>query len=668
MSVELGHFALILALTTAVVQGSLPLIGAARGYLPWIEVARTAAVAQFLLVALAFACLMHAFIVSDFSVLNVAANSHSAKPMLYKIAGTWGSHEGSMLLWVLILGIFGAALAIFGNNLPPTLRARALAVQAWVALGFYLFIVLSSNPFERIDPAPIDGQGLNPLLQDPGLAFHPPFLYLGYVGFSMAYSFAIAALIEGRVDAGWARWVRPWTLAAWIFLTIGITLGSWWAYYELGWGGWWFWDPVENASLIPWLAGTALLHSAIVVEKRDALKGWTVFLAIVTFGFSLIGTFLVRSGVLTSVHAFATDPERGVFILGLLVVYIGGAFMLFAWRGPSLSGGGVFKPVSREGSLLFNNLILSTAAASVLLGTLYPLLLEGITGDKISVGAPFFNAVFVPLMLPLVFAMAVGPMLPWKRSDLGVVFRRLSIAMVGAAVVAALAWVVMGSAEPLGLVGLGFAAWLFVGTLIELTSRIKLFTAPVAETARRLAGLPRSAWGMTFAHAGLAVAIAGMTGAAVWKQESIVVLKPGQHVEVAGYDYVYNGAKTVPGANYVAERGDFTVRRDGAAVAQMQPEKRRYTVERQETTEAAIRTTFWGDLYLAIGNSDEHGGRVVRIYFNPLVVWIWTGMAIMVIGGGLSLTDRRYRVGAPVRRGKVPLPAGTATSQLAVDR
>jgi len=668
MSVELGHFALILALSIAVVQGSLPLIGAARGYLPWIEVSRTAAVAQFLLVALSFACLMHAYIVSDFSVLNVAANSHSAKPMLYKIAGTWGNHEGSMLLWVLILVVFGAAVAVFGKNLPPTLRARALAVQAWVAIGFYLFIVLSSNPFDRIDPVPIDGQGLNPLLQDPGLAFHPPFLYLGYVGFSMAYSFAIAALIEGRVDAGWARWVRPWTLAAWIFLTIGITLGSWWAYYELGWGGWWFWDPVENASLIPWLAGTALLHSAIVVEKRDALKGWTVFLAIVTFGFSLIGTFLVRSGVLTSVHAFATDPERGVFILGLLVIYIGGAFMLFAWRGPSLAGGGVFKPVSREGSLLFNNLILSTAAASVLLGTLYPLLLEGITGDKISVGAPFFNAVFVPLMLPLIFAMAIGPMLPWKRSELAPVFRRLSVAIAGAAVVAALAWVIKGDAEPIGLIGLAFAAWLFIGTLTELTSRIKLFIAPLAESARRLAGLPRSAWGMSFAHAGLAVAIAGMTGAAVWKQESIVVLSPGEHVVVAGYEYRYNGAKTIPGPNYLAVRGDFTVRRGDTVVAHMQPEKRRYSVEQRETTEAAITTTFWGDLYLAIGNSDEHGGRVVRIYFNPLVAWIWSGVAIMVFGGGLSLTDRRYRVGAPVRRLSAPLPTDAGPARLALDR
>ncbi|HRK95884.1 MAG TPA: heme lyase CcmF/NrfE family subunit, partial [Rhodospirillales bacterium] len=419
MIVELGHFALILALAVAVVQGVVPLVGAWRNDQALMDVARTAALAQFGLVALAFAALMHAHATSDFSVVNVFENSHSSKPLLYKLSGTWGNHEGSMLLWVLILTIFGAAVGAFGANLPAGLRARALAVQSWIAVGFYLFIVLTSNPFERLIPAPIDGRGLNPLLQDPGLAFHPPFLYLGYVGFSMAFSFAIAALIEGRVDAAWARWVRPWTLAAWMFLTIGITLGSWWAYYELGWGGWWFWDPVENASLMPWLAGTALLHSATVVEKRDALKGWTVFLAIVTFGLSLLGTFLVRSGVLTSVHAFAVDPARGVFILGLLVIIIGGSLALFAWRGPALRGGGLFQPISREGALLLNNLLLGTATASVLLGTLYPLMLEAVGGGKVSVGPPFFNAVFIPLMVPLVAAMAVGPLLAWKRADLG---------------------------------------------------------------------------------------------------------------------------------------------------------------------------------------------------------------------------------------------------------
>src|SRR5512134_1055523 len=428
MSVEIGLFALVLALLVAAVQGTLPMLGANRGNPAWMALADSGALAQLLLVAVSFGCLMHAYIASDFSVLTVAANSHSAKPLLYKIAGTWGNHEGSMLLWVLILTIFGGAVAAFGGNLPSGLRARALAVQAWIAIGFYLFILLTSNPFARLDPPPLDGRGLNPLLQDPGLAFHPPFLYLGYVGFSMAFSFAIAALIEGRVDAAWARWVRPWTLAAWVFLTIGIALGSWWAYYELGWGGWWYWDPVENASFMPWLVGTALLHSAIVVEKRDALKGWTIFLAIVTFGLSLLGTFLVRSGVLTSVHAFATDPDRGIFILALLIIIIGGSLALFAWRGPQLAGGGLFQPVSREGGLLLNNLLLTTAAATVLLGTLYPLLLDVVAQQKVSVGPPFFNMTFVPLMVPLLIAMGVGPLLPWKRGDLAAALSRLKLA------------------------------------------------------------------------------------------------------------------------------------------------------------------------------------------------------------------------------------------------
>ena len=410
---ELGHFALILALSVALVQAVVPLVGAQRGDAPWIAMARPAALAQFLLVAVAFACLTQAYVTSDFSVLNVARNSHSAKPMLYKVSGVWANHEGSMLLWVLILALFGSAVAAFGRNLPPALAARVLSVQAMIAVGFLAFILLTSNPFERLVVAPVDGRGLNPLLQDPGLAFHPPFLYLGYVGFSMAFSFAIAALIEGRVDAAWARWVRPWTLAAWSFLTVGIGLGSWWAYYELGWGGWWFWDPVENASFMPWLAGTALLHSSVVVEKRDSLKGWTVFLAIVAFSLSLLGTFLVRSGVLTSVHTFAADPARGVFILVLLILVIGGSLALFAVRAPTLRAGGLFQPISREGGLLLNNLLMTTAAAAVLLGTLYPLFLDAVGGGKVSVGAPFFEAVFIPLMVPMMVAMAVGPFLAW---------------------------------------------------------------------------------------------------------------------------------------------------------------------------------------------------------------------------------------------------------------
>jgi len=651
MIVELGHFALILAVAVALLQGTLPMVGAARNVVTWMDMSRPAALAQAFLVALSFGCLMYAYVTSDFSVLNVAQNSHSAKPMLYKVAGTWGNHEGSMLLWVLILAVFGAAVGGFGSNLPPGLRARVLGVQAWIAIGFYLFILLTSNPFARLLPAPVDGRGLNPLLQDPGLAFHPPFLYLGYVGFSMAFSFSVAALIEGRVDAAWARWVRPWTLAAWAFLTVGIALGSWWAYYELGWGGWWFWDPVENASLMPWLAGTALLHSAVVVEKRDALKGWTVFLAIVTFGLSLLGTFLVRSGVLTSVHAFATDPTRGVFILGLLIIVIGGSLALFAWRGPQLRGGGLFQPISREGALLLNNLLLGTATATVLLGTLYPLFVEAVDGGKISVGPQFFNAVFIPLMTPLVVAMAIGPLLAWKRGDVGAALHRLWVA--GAAAVAAVAviWAIVHSASLVGLLGMALSAWLLVGTLAELAERARLFRAPAAESLRRLAGLPRTAWGMTLAHAGLAVAIAGMTGAGVWKMEDIRVMAPGETARIAGYDVTFEGARPVLGPNYQAVRGEFAIARDGRPVTRMAPERRDFPVERQQTTEASIHSTVAGDLYVVIGEGQADGRSfVARLYFNPMVPWIWAGAALMVLGGTVSLTDRRHRVGAPTRR------------------
>ncbi len=661
MIVELGHFALILALAVALVQGSVPLIGARRGDAALMDVARTAALAQFLLIALSFGALMYAHATSDFSVANVVANSHSSKPLLYKLSGTWGNHEGSMMLWVLILTIFGAAVAVFGGHLPGALRARALAVQSWIAVGFYAFIILTSNPFARMVPAPADGLGLNPLLQDPGLAFHPPFLYLGYVGFSMAFSFAIAALIEGRVDAAWARWVRPWTLAAWIFLSIGITLGSWWAYYELGWGGWWFWDPVENASLMPWLAGTALLHSASVVEKRDALKGWTVFLAIVTFGLSLLGTFLVRSGVLTSVHAFAVDPARGVFILGLLVIIIGGSLALFAWRGPSLRGGGLFQPVSREGALLLNNLLLGTAAASVLLGTLYPLMLEAVGGGKVSVGPPFFNAVFIPLMVPLVAAMAIGPLLPWKRADLPAALNKLWLAALSALAAILAVWAIHGLRDVVGLVGMGMAAWLFVGTLSELAARARLFSGALADSAGRLVNLPRAAWGMSLAHMGLAVAIAGMTGAGVWKQESVQTMAPGTSLAFAGYDIAFDGARTVQGPNYQAVRGTFWLASGGRALAVLEPEKRFYPVEGRETTEAAIRTTALGDIYAVIGAVQPDGTYITRFYYNPMVVWIWGGVAIMVLGGAFSLSDRRHRVGAPARRARGVI-VGTAAN------
>ena len=647
MIAEIGHFALVLALCVAVVQGTLPLIGAARGVVPWMALVRPAAIGQWLLIATAFAALTHAYVTSDFSVLNVALNSHSAKPMIYKISGVWANHEGSMVLWVLILATFGATVALFGNNLPPALRARALAVQALLAVGFLAFILFTSNPFQRLLPAPPDGQGLNPLLQDPGLAFHPPFLYLGYVGFSMAFSFAMAALIEGRVDAAWARWVRPWTLAAWAFLTTGIGLGSWWAYYELGWGGWWYWDPVENASFMPWLAGTALLHSSIVVEKRDTLKGWTVFLAILAFAFSLLGTFLVRSGILTSVHTFASDPSRGSFILGLLAIYIGGAFALFAWRGPSLQGGGLFRPVSREGGLVVNNLLLTVATAAVLLGTLYPLLLDAVGGGKISVGPPFFNAVFVPLMVPLIAVMAIGPLLPWKRGDVAGALQRLHVAIAIAVTVLLATWLFYDRGTVLAGLGMGLAAWLFIGTLGEFAGRIQLGRAPFADSLRRLARLPRSAFGMTLAHAGFAVVVAGVTASSAWKTESVQSMHPGDKVAVGGYEYTFEGARRVQGPNYIADRGTFTVRKDGAVFATLYPEKRNYPVEQSQTTEAAIHPTFLGDLYAVIGDAAGNGAYVTRIYFNPLVAWMWTGLLVMVAGGLVSLTDRRLRVGAP---------------------
>ncbi|MEK9673441.1 MAG: heme lyase CcmF/NrfE family subunit [Rhodospirillaceae bacterium] len=654
MSAELGHFALALALCVASVQATLPLIGAYRNNPSWMAAGQPAAIMQFLLVALAFGCLTHLYVTSDFSVLNVASNSHTDKPLLYKISGVWGNHEGSMLLWVLILAVFGSAVALFGRNLPPSLKARVLGVQALIAIGFYLFILFTSNPFERLFPVPVNGRDLNPLLQDPGLAFHPPMLYLGYVGFSMAFSFAIAALIEGRVDAAWARWVRPWTLAAWSFLTAGIGLGSWWAYYELGWGGWWYWDPVENASFIPWLAGTALLHSATVVEKRDTLKGWTILLAIITFSMSLLGTFLVRSGVLTSVHAFATDPTRGVFILVLLIIVIGGSLALYAWRGPQLISTGLFQPISREGALLFNNLVMATAAAVVLLGTLYPLLLDAMGGGKISVGPPFFNAVFIPIMLPMIAIMALGPLLNWKRSDWRAAVQRLWPAFLAALIAAVAAWSWVADGPFLGIVGLALAAWLGVGTLVELAERVRLGREPLAQSLSRLRRQPRASWGMTLGHIGLAVAIVGMTGAGTWVKESIQVMAPGDTVTVAGYEFRFDGAKPVNGPNYAATRGHFTVTKNGKVVVLLDPEKRVYNVSGQPTTEAGIHATLLGDLYAVIGDADATTGKpgafVTRIYFNPLVAWMWVGILIMVAGSAVSLTDRRHRIGAPAKR------------------
>jgi len=651
MTAEIGHFALILALLVAIVQSSLPMIGAAQGRPAWIALSRPSAILLFALIVLAFAALTHSFVTSDFSLAVVYRNSHSAKPLLYKITGVWGNHEGSMLLWVLILTGFGAAVAGFGRNLPPSLQARVLSVQAMITLGFLAFLLFTSNPFERMFPAPLDGRDLNPLLQDPGLAFHPPMLYTGYVGFSIAFSFAVAALIEGKVDAAWARWVRPWTLAAWIALTAGIALGSWWAYYELGWGGWWFWDPVENVSFMPWLMGTALLHSAIVVEKRDSLKVWTILLAILTFSLSLIGTFIVRSGLLTSVHAFATDPERGLFILLLLSIAIGGSLLLFALRAPALTSGGLFSPISREGALVLNNLLLTVATFVVFVGTLGPLLLEA-AGTKLSVGAPYYNAVFIPVMVPLVAFMAIGPMMPWKRAELGAVLSRLKFAGLMSLIAILTTAYLQDGGPVLAVAAIGFAVWLFVGALVEWTDRIRLFRVPLAESLNRAIRLPRSAHGMTLAHAGLAVAIAGMTASAAWKTEDIRVSRPGETIEVAGYSYLFEGLRPVQGPNYSAEEGSFLVTRDGRFVAKLTPQKRLYDVQKMPTTEAAIHTTGLEDLYVVVGDPDGKGGWTTRIFHEPLVPWIWAGCLIMVIGGLFSLSDRRLRIGAPVRSKK----------------
>jgi cytochrome c-type biogenesis protein CcmF len=644
---ELGHYALVLAFGLALVQGLLPLWGAARRDPVLMALGPSAATAQLAAITLAFAALTHAFVVSDFSVSLVAAGSHSSKPLIYKISGVWGNHEGSLVLWVWILALFGAAVALFGRNLPPEFRARVLSVQGLIGAAFLAFMLFTSNPFLRLDPAPPDGQGLNPILQDPGLAMHPPMLYLGYVGFSTTYSFAIAALIEGRVDPTWARWVRPWTLAAWSALTVGIALGSWWAYYELGWGGFWFWDPVENASFMPWLAGTALLHSSIVVEKRDTLKSWTVLLAIVTFSLSLLGTFLVRSGVLTSVHSFASDPERGVFILALLVVAIGGSLMLYAWRAPSLQGGGVFAPISREGALLLNNLLLATATATVLLGTLYPLALEAMGGAKISVGPPFYNATFVPLVMPLLLALPMGSMLAWKRGDLMAVLPRLWLA---AAVGIAACMLHLLLREPRGALaalGVGLGVWTIAGSLSELADRLGAFRAAPSATWARARGLPRSAWAMTLAHVGLGIVILGVTAVATGRTERLLVMQPGQGADLAGYDVQFQGVDTVPGPNYTAQRGTFLVSRNGASVALLHSEKRFFPVEGMPTTEAGIDTGLFRDLYLVLGEPAAEGGWTVRLYHNPLAFWIWGGAGLMGLAGLVSLTDRRLRVGAP---------------------
>jgi cytochrome c-type biogenesis protein CcmF len=662
MTPELGQFALVLAALVALAQSVVPLIGASRGDVRWMAVGSSAATVQFLLIALAFVVLAYAHIVSDFTVVNVVENSFAAMPLLYKITGVWGNHEGSMLLWVTILAFYGMLIAVFGGNLPRGLKARVLAVQGMIGLGFLAFILGTSDPFDRIAAAPADGEGLNPLLQDPGLAFHPPFLYLGYVGFSVAFAFAVAALIEGKVDPAWARWVRPWTLAAWSSLTLGVAMGSWWAYYTLGWGGWWGWDPVENASLMPWLAGTALLHSAIVVEKRDALKSWTILLAILTFSLSLIGTFLVRSGLTTSVHSFALDPARGVFVLGLLVLSTGGALTLYAIRAPSLKLGGLFQPISREGGLVLNNLLLSTMCATVLIGTLYPMLLNAVAGRTVSVGPPFFNATFLPLAIPLIAALGVGPMMAWKRGDLAGALGRLKFAALASFVVALATWYVERGGPILAVPAMAGAMWLVGSAIAELADRVKLFKVPLGHSVARAAALPRAAWGMALAHAGLGIAIAGMAGTSLWTEERILAMAPGDSVELAGYQVHLDGVGPVAGPNYDALRATFTVTRNAEFVATLTPERRIVHPQDQAVTNIGIRTNFLADIYAVIGEPDpaRKGAYVTRLYHHPLVPWIWFGAVVMVAGGVLSLSDRRLRVGAPVRRLKLSSSAAPA--------
>ncbi|PWB95707.1 heme lyase CcmF/NrfE family subunit [Methylosinus sporium] len=642
MIVETGHFALVLALALALAQAILPFVGARLRDVSLMRVARPVAVAQFLLVATAYGALTYAHVVSDFSLVNVIENSHSLKPMIYKISGVWGNHEGSMLLWVLVLSSCGAAIALLSRAMPDVLRADTLAVQGLMGAAFLAFILLTSNPFARVADPPWQGRDLNPILQDPGLAIHPPLLYLGYVGFSIVFSFAAAALIGGRIDAAWARFVRPWTLAAWIFLTLGIAMGSYWAYYTLGWGGFWFWDPVENASLMPWLAGTALLHCAAVMEKREALKVWTIFLSILAFSLSLLGTFLVRSGVLTSVHAFASDPQRGVFILAILVAFIGGALALFAFRASALPTGGLFAPISREGALVVNNLLLTVACATVVIGTLYPLALEALTGDKISVGAPFFDTVLIPIALPLVLLMPIGQMLAWKRGDLLAALQRLRAAF-AAGVVALAAFGALYGAPALSIVSAGLAVYLVIGAFTDIAQR-----AAQGNALARLRGLPLSAWGTSIAHAGMGLSLLGLA-ATGWGVEQIVAMKPGVAQEVGPYQVTIEDIASRAGPNYAETYAVMALRKGGETIARIEPAKRFYQARRMARTEAGIVTLGLGQVYAALGEQHEDGTLDARLYYKPLVLLIWLGAVVMALGGGLSLADRRLRIGVASR-------------------
>ncbi len=657
---ELGHFALVIALALALVQVTLAFAGARSGRAAWLATVRPVAVGQFVFVAGAFAALATAFVSNDFSILNVASHSNSLLPAHYRFAATWGSHEGSILLWSLMLAGWTFAVAVFSRRLPERFMARVLGVMGLVSVGFLLFILLTSNPFERLIPAAQEGSDLNPLLQDPGMVIHPPMLYMGYVGFSVAFAFAIAALLEGRLDAAWARWSRPWTTAAWCFLTVGIALGSAWAYYELGWGGWWFWDPVENASFMPWLVGTALIHSLAVTEKRGAFRSWTVLLAIVAFSLSLVGTFLVRSGVLTSVHAFATDPKRGVFILAFLVAVVGGSLALFAWRAPKVGLGGGFEPVSRESLLLANNVLLTVAMAAVLLGTLYPLFLDALDMGKISVGPPYFDSVFFPLMAPAIFLMAVGPVASWKRAALPDLWTRLRWALAVSLAAALVLPLVLGKWSLMIAFGLWLGLWVVAGTIAQFAQR--LGGAPQATLAARLAAQSLSWYGMTLAHLGIAVFIFGVTLVRGYETERDLRMAPGDKISLGGYEFAFRGTQEVPGPNYTAVRGEFEVRAAGSAGVSrtMHPEKRVYHAAGSTMTEADIDTGLTRDLYVSLGEPVGGGAWGVRIYHKPFVDWIWGGAFLMAIGGFLALCDRRYRAQRTVPEASFASSSGLA--------
>ncbi len=657
---ELGNFALILAMLLALIQGTLPLIGAARGIPSWIALARPVTQGQFVFVAIAFGCLAYSFVNNDFSVLNVASNSNSELPLHFRFAATWGSHEGSLLLWVMMLAGWSVAVSVFSRQLPDEMVARVLGVLGLVSVGFLLFLLLTSNPFDRLLPAAIDGSDLNPLLQDPGMVMHPPMLYMGYVGFSVAFAFAIAALLSGQLDAAWARWSRPWTTVAWVFLTIGIMIGSWWAYYELGWGGWWFWDPVENASFMPWLVGTALVHSLAVTEKRGSFKSWTVLLAITAFSLSLLGTFLVRSGVLTSVHAFATDPARGIFILIYLVLVVGCSLTLFAWRAPKVGLGGNFEIVSRETMLLANNVLLLVAAGSVMLGTLYPLIVDALNLGKISVGPPYFEAVFVPLMTPAIFLIGLGPIARWKKASLPALVTRLRWAFVISMVTAGIMPFLMGEWKPLVSFGLLLAFWIMTSIFVSIKHRLQ--NSGEDGLFAKLAKQSRSYYGMHCAHFGVAVFIVGVTLVNGYETEKDVRMEIGSTVTLKDYTFRFNGTKTFPGPNYSAVQGEVEVLKNGKKVRDLLPEKRTYNASGMPMTEAAIDTGLFRDLYVALGEPLENGAWIVRLYHKPFVDWIWLGCILMALGGMLAVSDRRYRLAIGKKTGN-KTTAGPAVSE-----